>query len=257
MATTMPNPAEQAPAAPQEPQQQAPPVQAPPVEAPPQLFERTALEDGTIQVKLNTGEIFTGTPDELVEKLAGSAAHTHVYGKRLKTQLDQFQQQQQPQAPIQQPNQVPVDPAEQMIADIAARSMGFQNAAEQRQAYERLNASQMEIQGRMVANQFMSENPDFAPSDHNSRILTETLAQNGMPETPPDAGHGAPVAQDAERLRASRHAAARTSVSACPGTAGNAERQQSADGAADDRSRFVEDEAGRYCRFNAEIAFCY
>jgi hypothetical protein len=185
MATTMPNPAEQtAPAAPQDTQQQAPPVQAPPVEAPPQLFERTSLEDGKIQVKLNTGEIFTGTPDELVEKLAGSAAHTHVYGKRLKTQLEQFQQQQQPQAPVQQPNQAPVDPAEQMIADIAARSMGFANAAEQRQAYERLNAGQMEIQGRMVANQFMAENPDFAPSDHNSRILTETLAQNGMPETP-------------------------------------------------------------------------
>lgn len=179
MATTMPNPAEQTP---QEPQQQAPPVQA--LEpAPPQLFERTPLEDGKFQVRLNTGEIFAGTPDELVEKLAGSAANTHVYGKRLKGELEQFKQQQ----PVQQPNQpqqTPIDPAEQMIADIAARSMGFASAAEQRQAYERINSNQLEIQGRMVANQFMSENPDFAPSDHNSRILTEVLAQNGMPETP-------------------------------------------------------------------------
>lgn len=179
MATTMPNPADQT--ATQDPQQQAPPVQAP-VEAPPQLFERTSLEDGKIQVKLNTGEIFTGTPDELVEKLAGSAAHTHNYGRKLKTELEQARQ---PQQPVQQtPQHAPVDPAEQMIADIAARSMGFNNAAEQREAYQRLNAGQMEIQGRMVANQFMSENPDFAPSEHNSRMLTETLAQNGMPETP-------------------------------------------------------------------------
>jgi hypothetical protein len=36
----------------------------------------------------------------------------------------------------------------------------------------------------MVANQFMSENPDFAPSEHNSRVLTEALQANGMPETP-------------------------------------------------------------------------
>lgn len=181
MATTMPNPAEQT-AAPQEPQQQAPPVQAEPPA--PQLFERTPLEDGKYQVRLNTGEIFTGTSDELVEKLAGSAAHTHVYGKRLKGELEQFRQQQPAQPTVQQPNAASIDPAEQMIADIAARSLGFANAAEQREAYQRLNAGQMEIQGRMVANQFMAENPDFAPSEHNSRILTETLQQNGMPETP-------------------------------------------------------------------------
>jgi hypothetical protein len=183
MATTMPNPAEQTPAAPQEPQQTAPPVQQAPPEPPaPQLFERTPLEDGKFQVRLNTGEIFTGTNDELVEKLAGSAAHTHNYGRKLKTELDTFKQQ-----PVQQPNvpqPAPVDPAEQMIADITAKNLGFQNAAEMKAAYERINGNQMEIQGRMVANQFMAENPDFAPSEHNSRVLTEALAQNGMPETP-------------------------------------------------------------------------
>jgi hypothetical protein len=176
MATTMPNPAEPVAA----PEQVTPPV---PVEQPaPQLFERTQLEDGKFQVRLNTGEIFAGTPDELVEKLAGSAAHTHNYGKRLKGELETFKQQQpaQPNAP----QQAPVDPAEQMIADIAARSMGFPNAQAQREAYERINASQLEIQGRMVANQFMSENPDFAPSEHNSRVLTEALQANNMPETP-------------------------------------------------------------------------
>jgi hypothetical protein len=180
MATTMPNPAEQTPAA--EPQQ-APPVQAPAEPPAPQLFERTPLEDGKFQVRLNTGEIFTGTNDELVEKLAGSAAHTHNYGRKLKTELDTFKQQ----PPAQQPNapqQAPVDPAEQMIADITAKNLGFQNAAEMKAAYERINGNQMEIQGRMVANQFMAENPDFAPSEHNSRVLTEALAQNGMPETP-------------------------------------------------------------------------
>jgi hypothetical protein len=181
MATTMPNPAEPTPEAPQEPQAAAP-IQTP--EAPPQLFERTALEDGKIQVRLNTGEIFTGTNDELVEKLAGSAAHTHNYGRKLKTELEQTRQQQQPvqQPPV--PQQAPVDPAEQMIADITAKNLGFQNAAEMKAAYERINGNQMEIQGRMVANQFMAENPDFAPSEHNSRVLTEALAQNGMPETP-------------------------------------------------------------------------
>jgi len=175
MATSLPNPADNV-APPAEPQQ---PV-APPA---PALFERVDAGDGKQTVRLNTGEVFTGTPEELVEKLAGSAAHTHNYGRQLKTKLAAFEQQQ----PVQQPviQQAPaVDPAEQMIADITARNMGFANAAEMRQAYERLNANQAEVQGRIVANQFMAENPDFGPSEHNSRVLTMILADNGMPETP-------------------------------------------------------------------------
>lgn len=177
MATSLPNPADNV----------APPAEAPVVEqqpvAAPQLFERSDAGDGKIQVRLNTGEVFTGTPDELVEKLAHSAAHTHVYGKQLKTKLAAYEQQQPvQQAPIQQAPAV--DPAEQMIADITARNMGFSNAAEMRQAYERINSSQAEIQGKIIANQFMAENPDFGPSDHNSRVLTSILADNGMPETP-------------------------------------------------------------------------
>jgi hypothetical protein len=132
---------------------------------------------------LNTGEIFTGTPDELVEKLAHSSATTHVYGKRLKTELEQARQQ-QPQAPPQQPTAPHIDPAEQMIADITARNMGFDNAAQMKQAYTQMHMSQQEIQGRIVANQFMAENPDFAPSEHNSRVLTEILQQQGIQETP-------------------------------------------------------------------------
>lgn len=182
MATSLPNPADNA-APPSEPVVAQPAQPAlPALPAPPALFERKDAGEGKFEVRLNTGEIFTGTPDELVEKLAGSAAHTHNYGRQLKTELQSYKQQAQPASPIQAPPAV--DPAEQMIADITARNMGFGNAAEMRQAVERMNSNQMEIQGRMVANQFMSENPDFGPSEHNSRVLTEILANNGMPETP-------------------------------------------------------------------------
>lgn len=177
MATSLPNPADSTP--PPSEQPAAPPVQAPP---PPALFERKDIGDGKIEVRLNTGEVFSGTHEELVEKLAGSAAHTHNYGRQLKTELQSYKQQAQPASPL--PTVPTVDPAEQMIADITARNMGFGNVAEMKAAFERVNGSQLEIQGRMVANQFMSENPDFGPSEHNSRVLTEILQNNGMPETP-------------------------------------------------------------------------
>lgn len=125
--------------------------------------------------------MFLGTPDELVEKLAHSSAQTHVYGKRLKSELDQARQ---PPPTQQQPAPPQVDPAEQMIADITARNMGFDNAAQMKQAYTQMHMSQQDIQGRIVANQFMAENPDFAPSEHNSRVLTEILQQQGISETP-------------------------------------------------------------------------
>ncbi len=181
MSTNMPNPADQtgAPEAVAEQPQQ--PVQ--PEAPPPALFERTDAGEGRVQVRLNTGEVFTGTPDELVEKLAQSAAHTHNYGRRLKGELDQVRQQ-APPPPPQQQAEAQMDPAELMIANIAAKSLGFRDAAHQRQEYERLNSGHMEMQGRMVANQFMSENPDFAPSEHNSRVLIDLLHQNGMQETP-------------------------------------------------------------------------
>lgn len=177
MATSLPNPADNTPP-PQEPVAAAPPVGQPPA-----LFERKDAGEGKIEVRLNTGEVFTGTPDELVEKLAGSAAHTHNYGRQLKTELQSYKQQAQPASPVV-PTAPAVDPAEQMIADITARNIGFANAAEMKSAFERVNGNQLEIQGRMVANQFMAENPDFGPSEHNSRVLTEILANNGMPETP-------------------------------------------------------------------------
>ncbi len=179
MATSLPNPADNAAAPPPEPVV-AQPAAPPP---PPALFERKDIGDGKIEVRLNTGEVFSGTHEELVEKLAGSAAHTHNYGRQLKTKLSAYEQQAQPASPVP-PAAPAVDPAEQMIADITARNMGFANALEMRQAVERMNSNQLEIQGRMVANQFMSENPDFGPSEHNSRVLTEILQNNGMPETP-------------------------------------------------------------------------
>lgn len=167
----------------------APPEESP-VEQPvatPEPYQVADLGDGKVQVKFETGEIFTGTQQELLAELAKSKVNANSYIGQLKTQkneleqrMQQFQQVLNPPAP-QGPK---IDPAANVILDLIAPALGFENGELLKASMGGMMETSQASQAQMIAGQFQAQNPDFVSHPENADALTNFIESNGLDYNP-------------------------------------------------------------------------
>ena len=152
---------------------------APPVAVTPEIpsdYRVNTLENGQREVVLNTGQVYRGDTDTLINELAKAQYNA---SKRI-TELGQ----QIPQHIEPEPVVNGIDPTAKALADLAAQGMGYQNADELTSAMNMMQQSYVQQQLNAVAAQFLATTPDFPKSPENADKLDQTLNSFGLQPTP-------------------------------------------------------------------------
>lgn len=177
-----------APAAqPAAPAQPAQPAQA----APTQPYTMSQNPDGTVEIKTQYGEVFKGTPTEVLGKLAEAKVNTRAHyegmAKTAQQQLEELRQQlpQQPQTPAQPTVQkTPEEIAgEQWVQDVLAKSLGYENFDQLKKVMGGVVQTTEDAQAGTLAAAFMQTCPDFPNTPEASEKLVTLQSQLGFPDT--------------------------------------------------------------------------
>lgn len=177
------------PAQPAQPAQEPAPAQPvipaqPPAEPNPD-FTFSTLENGERELRLATGQVYKGKDDAgILEQVT----RAQLEASRTITQLRS--QAPPPVAPPVVPASEVIDPAEEALADMTARGLGFKDGKELRAGIEALRQSStqnqdiyLEIRNQQTAMQFLKETPDFVNTPANSQKLDEALVAMNLPFT--------------------------------------------------------------------------
>ena len=156
------------------------------------LFDMKHLDQDTIEVSLRTGEIFRGSPLEVVNKLAESQVNTKQWaqevaraagyekpGQLLRDHRDN---------PIEQPTNAPdmsqpID-ASGITPDHIAKALGFSNGAELLQFGNGLVEMQQQLRLSEAASTFYAACPDYPGTPEADNALAQVMESVGLPETP-------------------------------------------------------------------------
>lgn len=151
-------------------------VEPAPIAVPPepiQDYKINLLENGQQEVILNGGQVYKGTPEQVINELAkaqfNATKRIHELG------------QQVPPPPIQQSPAGPqIDPTAKALADLTAQGMGFKNADDY---MARLNQVEQYTQQQQTANmvaQFLASTPEFPATEENGQKVDALVNQLGM-----------------------------------------------------------------------------
>lgn len=143
----------------------------------PQDYRVNTLENGQQEVVLNSGQIYRGTAEQVINELAKAQYNASRHITELKGQIPVS-----PQAPID--NGPQIDPTAKALADLVAQGEGFRDSAHKMQT-QNLIVQQYEQQhiNNLAAN-FIATTPDFFPSTENGDKVDSTLKQFGLEATP-------------------------------------------------------------------------
>lgn len=149
----------------------AAPEPVPVVTEPPAEYKINTLENGEREIVMNSGQVFRGTTDQVMDAMAKSVFH----GTKRIAELGQ-------QAPPQQtqPTGPTIDPTAKALADLTAQGMGFKNADDY---MARLNQVEQYTQQQQTANmvaQFLTSTPEFPATEENGQKVDALVNQLGM-----------------------------------------------------------------------------
>lgn len=141
------------------------------------------LPDGKIEVKLETGEVFTGDPLEVTAKLADSKVETRRHYEQKETELTERYRQQQtvtPPAPVVPPTPQAQQEAElqKYLLDQQGKALGFDNGEQYKAHLERVSKVATEVENQAVAANFLSQCPDFPNSPEAIEALSKKIDSN-------------------------------------------------------------------------------
>lgn len=149
----------------------APVVVAPTPENP---VVTTDLGNGQFEVKYLTGETFKGSAAEILQKQGQAHVNTKNWAK----------QQVQSPAPVVPPPSKFASPEEEAtakyVADLQAKALGFNNAAEYQQALSRVQQNTEQFAGQNLSIQFAAAAPEFNATPENSDKLLQTVEDLGL-----------------------------------------------------------------------------
>lgn len=164
------------------------PITEPVVE--PQPYTLTPKEDGTVHLKLETGEEFSGKYEEILPKLAKAKVDTNRSYSGIKSELTLLRDQMapisaalQPREPQPTQEEVSQRQLDEFMASRTASYLGFSSAEEMRQSLNGIQevTNQQQQNQQMMA--FYSNAADFPGGDENSTKLVETAIKYGLVST--------------------------------------------------------------------------
>lgn len=136
-------------------------------------------EGDAYYVKLETGEEFKGTPEEILVKLGEAKVNTKKWAdEQVKKATTP------PPTPATPAPTVEVDPAEEFILDTVAKGIGLNSAAELKAMIQRTQQAEQQQQEQRVAMEFHRMAPDFPATKEASDAVLEYCATNGINPTP-------------------------------------------------------------------------
>lgn len=154
---------------------ETPTAPAVPVAPPDTGYKINTLENGQQEVTLQTGQVYRGTPDQVINELAKAQFNA----SRRITELGQLVPPPSPPAPTGPQ----VDPTAKALADLTAQGMGFANADEYLAELRQVQGGYQEHRNQVTAQQFLAVTPDFPKSQENADKIDATLTALGLPAT--------------------------------------------------------------------------
>lgn len=158
-----------------------------PVITEPQPYVLTPKEDGTVHLKLETGEEFSGKYEDILPKLAKSKVDTNRSYSGIKNELTQMREQMAPITAALQPK--PAQPTEQEVANRqlqefmatqTAGYLGFESADQMRVALSGMQEVTNNQQQQTQMMSFYASAQDFPGGDDNSNKLVETAIKYNL-----------------------------------------------------------------------------
>lgn len=158
-----------------------------PVADPNDPFTITEGENGQVELKLRTGEVFKGTALEVAKAAAKAKVDTTDYSKDLKSQLTQLQEQTnhisqaltpKPPEPSQEEQQQ--RQLQEFLANENAKYLGFPNAEAMRNHLQGMSSDNAKVRSDRIVMDFMQECPEFPADKEHSDKLIEAGAQYGI-----------------------------------------------------------------------------
>lgn len=150
----------------------APVVPAPPVDT---GYKINTLENGQQEVTLQTGQVYRGTPDQVLNELAKAQFNA---SQRI-TELGRLVPPPAPPAPTGPQ----IDPTAKALADLTAQGLGFANSEEYMARLQAVEGGYQQQQNMQTAQQFLAVTPDFPKSQENADRIDATLTALGLPAT--------------------------------------------------------------------------
>lgn len=157
--------------------------EAPPAPIAPQTpeiptdYRINTLENGDREVTLNSGQVYRGSPEQVINELAKAQYNASRHITDLKSQIPA-----QPLAPVDLGPQI--DPTAKALADLTAQGMGFRNAEEYMARLNQVETFTQQQQLNQVAANFIATTPDYPVSPENADKIDQTLSAFGLPATP-------------------------------------------------------------------------
>lgn len=151
---------------------------APVIEAPPEPvdpdFNFVTLENGDVEARLSTGEVYKGKNErEVMTKIAKGKVEASRHIQTLN----------QRPAPAIDPNKTPVDQSSQVLLDLLAPSLGAKDGASLAQTLQDQQQVIAEYRMQQTAAQFFNEVPDFPKTQANTDKFGQTLDEFNLPFT--------------------------------------------------------------------------
>jgi len=139
-------------------------------------------EDGTVEVRLDTGEVFKGDPIEVMNKMGDSYVSGKRWTQNIKAENENLKAQrlEPPPAPVQQQ---PVNQDEaalrNYLLDQHAQALGFKNGDEYKQELTRIKSTTEQQENNQVAESFMLARPEFPCTQDAIDKVVARIEQNG------------------------------------------------------------------------------
>lgn len=162
------------------------PVEPAPTEATPvtpEPYSVTTNEDGTVSIKLETGETFTGDPVSVATKLAAAKVNTRRHYERL-AQEAATKTPKPPEPVVEPPQESPEEiQAREWVIEQQAKALGMprdQYVA----AMQGMFQTARDMQINTLAASFMQRCPDFPNTPEASEALMKLQGDMNLPQTP-------------------------------------------------------------------------
>lgn len=141
-------------------------------------------EDGTVEVKLESGEIFKGDPFEVMNKMADAQVSTKRWGQNIKAENENLKAQRlSPPESVAQPQPTNGNADElalqNYLLDQQAKALGFKDGSEYKQRLNEIANVSDQQANNQVAESFMLACPEFPSTPESIDKLTGKIDQMG------------------------------------------------------------------------------
>ena len=150
-------------------------------------YNLAKLPDGNLEVKFDTGEVFSGDPLEVTAKLAESRLTAR--GER-----DQWRQKAETVSTAPPPaSQQPIDPNEkatqEWLLNQTAKALGYNSGEEYKAELTRVKSSTEEVSKQTALQQFFTQHPEYPATPEANDLIGKIFDEKGWTEMTADNLH--------------------------------------------------------------------